>query len=444
MATIKDNTYGSPRISTEVHDCALPLTFDQYSRCSFGCLYCFAAMQRCNAKGVAQAFRAGEVSSVDVAKIRRMFLGQEEKGTGRYLYETLIRKRIPLHWGGLGDPADEYERRAKVGLELLRFFKEINYPVFQCLKGNTYHTEPEYDLVFRGALNFAHQFSIISLNEKQCSAVERGAPSPTERLRCMEISAREWGLPVYLRLRPYIVGMSDESAEALLEDSAKRGVQAVSIEFMCLNIRADGYLMKRYAGISEAIGFDLYDYYKRNSRAGEGYRRLSPKITMPILLRLREVTHKLGMRFAVSGPVGKQLNDTGCCCGLPDGDDSVWANWSDAQFTSALLRCRADGECSFQKMLGTRFGSEHLIEVGRRSKLGEIAVGQWFNLGNAYNHAIWHDGTLEDLLRFAWNQPDRAASPATYFWGLMAPDRLDDQGDIVYRYNPGAYEGADE
>ena len=440
---IQNKKYSSPRISTEIHDCALPLTFDQYSRCSFGCLYCFAAMQRCNAKGVADSFRAGEVSSVNVEKIKSMFLGQIEKGPGRYLYETLIKKRIPLHWGGLGDPADEYERNAKVGLELIGFFREINYPVFQCFKGNTFHTEPEYAEVFRGADNFAHQFSIISLDEEKCKKVEKGTPNPWERLRCMEVSSKEWGLPVYLRLRPYIVGMSDETAEQLLEESAKRGAKAVSIEFMCLDIRADEFLMKRYRAMSEAVGFDIYDFYKCNSRTGETYRRLSPEVKMPILLRLRNVAHKLGMRFAVSGPIGKHLNDTGCCCGLPD-DGGVWGNWSDAQFTSALLKSKSCGECSFKGMLGTRFGIEHLTDLGRHSNKGEIAVGQWINLGSSDKHATWHDANLEDWLRFAWNQPKRASSPASYFWGLMAPDRLDEDDDIVYKYNPKAFEGADK
>lgn len=32
--------YGSPRWSGEIMDCSMPVTFDQYSNCSFGCIYC--------------------------------------------------------------------------------------------------------------------------------------------------------------------------------------------------------------------------------------------------------------------------------------------------------------------------------------------------------------------------------------------------------------------
>ena len=42
---IKHN-YGSPRWTNEIADCSMPMTFDTYSNCSFGCLYCFSQFQR--------------------------------------------------------------------------------------------------------------------------------------------------------------------------------------------------------------------------------------------------------------------------------------------------------------------------------------------------------------------------------------------------------------
>ena len=38
--------YGSPRWSGEITDCTMPMTFDTYSNCSFGCVYCFSQYQR--------------------------------------------------------------------------------------------------------------------------------------------------------------------------------------------------------------------------------------------------------------------------------------------------------------------------------------------------------------------------------------------------------------
>lgn len=35
-----NSNYTSPRVSTEIPDCSMPLTFDQYNACSLGCVYC--------------------------------------------------------------------------------------------------------------------------------------------------------------------------------------------------------------------------------------------------------------------------------------------------------------------------------------------------------------------------------------------------------------------
>lgn len=37
---VKGQSYMSPRISSEIIDCSMPLSFDSMSRCSLGCLYC--------------------------------------------------------------------------------------------------------------------------------------------------------------------------------------------------------------------------------------------------------------------------------------------------------------------------------------------------------------------------------------------------------------------
>ena len=41
-----EHSYGSPRWSGEIADCSLPMTFDTYSNCSYGCVYCFSQYQR--------------------------------------------------------------------------------------------------------------------------------------------------------------------------------------------------------------------------------------------------------------------------------------------------------------------------------------------------------------------------------------------------------------
>ena len=64
--------YSSPRWTAEIADCSMPMTFDTYSNCSFGCMYCFSQFQRGIGKGK-EGYLAKEVSHVNVKHIKQMF-----------------------------------------------------------------------------------------------------------------------------------------------------------------------------------------------------------------------------------------------------------------------------------------------------------------------------------------------------------------------------------
>lgn len=70
--------YQSPRWTGEIADCSLPVTFDTYSNCAFGCVYCFSQYQRGMGHGK-EDYYAKRVKSVDPEKIKRLFSGEDEK-----------------------------------------------------------------------------------------------------------------------------------------------------------------------------------------------------------------------------------------------------------------------------------------------------------------------------------------------------------------------------
>ena len=100
----------------------MPMTFDTYSNCSFGCIYCFSQYQR-GIGGAKEHYLAKEVNPVNVKKIKQMFLHPDEHA-GQFA--EYIKQRRVMQWGGLSDQFDGFERKYGVTLELLRFFKEID------------------------------------------------------------------------------------------------------------------------------------------------------------------------------------------------------------------------------------------------------------------------------------------------------------------------------
>jgi len=43
--------------------------------------------------------------------------------------------------------------------------------------------------------------------------------------------------------------------------------------------------------------------------------------------------------------------------------------------------------------------------------------------------------TLYDFIRNRWNQPNDSNSPYKYFNGVLIPSKIDENGDIIYKYN---------
>lgn len=72
--------YVSPRWTAEVADCSMPMTFDTYSNCAFGCMYCFAQFQRGIGTSSEAYANKGEVRHDNVDAIKRMFLDPDQWG----------------------------------------------------------------------------------------------------------------------------------------------------------------------------------------------------------------------------------------------------------------------------------------------------------------------------------------------------------------------------
>jgi hypothetical protein len=59
-----------------------------------------------------------------------------------------------------------------------------------------------------------------------------------------------------------------------------------------------------------------------------------------------------------------------------------------------------------------------------------------FNTGSNERREKEFSGvTMFEFMRNNWNKPKSNHSPYKYFQGVLIPDRLDDDGNVVYKYN---------
>lgn len=423
---LKQN-YSSPRWTGELLDCSMPMTFDTYSKCAFNCLYCFAFFQKSHTvKGYNSEKNAGhiEVRSVNPEKVIELFEkafsnDQEASATQKQFYPYIQSRRI-MQWGGLADEFDDSERQYGVTLKLLKYFDRIDYPLSFSTKATWWTKDERYMNLFRKHTHNWHvKISIITADDKKSRRMEIGVPPSSERLKAIHRLA-EAGVHVTLRLRPFIIGVSNDWKE-LITKAKDAGADSVTTEFFCMESRADEELKKRYAAMSKICGFDVFEFYMKNSKQ-MGYKRLNRSIKAPIIKDMKEYAHSLGMRFHVSDAFCREWNDACNCCGVPP----EWGVNQPGNIGQAILIAKAKGYVHFSDI------APYVYKFFKGFKWANAAD---FNTGSNKARALKYDMTMAQWVRNNWNNIHSGTSPAMAYGGILRPCGVDDKGDVIYRYN---------
>lgn len=411
-------SYNSPRWSAEILDCSMPMTFDTYSVCSFDCLYCFSFYQKSH---FLNGYLTKKVRSVNPEKVKSLFrnvlngnydaLNQTQKQFIPY-----ITMRKIMQWGALSDPFDNFEKRFGISLELMKFFDEIDYPLSFSTKGAFFTEDERYmELIRKHKHNWHFKISIITTDEYKARLIERGVPSPSERFKAMKRLA-DLGIHVTLRMRPYILKMTDW--RNLIDQAAEAGADSVTTEFFCMESRANQKTKARYRKMSEVLKYDVWEFYMKNS-SQNGYKRLDVELKEPILKQVRAYAHAKGLRFNSSDAHGRHLQDSPNCCGVPP----LW-NSQIAHFGNAVLIAKEKGEVHFSDIRDTiekLFGHFEWVKAAN------------YNTGSNQKWAQFYDTSMAQWIRYVWNNPKLGISPSKMY-AVLKPSGIDENDDVVYKY----------
>lgn len=408
-----ERTYGSPRWTGEIADCSLPLTLDTYSNCSFGCVYCFSQYQRGIGKGK-EEYKNKLVKCINVDKVKKIFSGEDTKSQ----FYKYVKDKRPIQYGGLSDQFDGYEKKYGQTYELLKYLREINYPICFSTKSAWVFHDEKYRALFKDADNWNVKFSIITLNEEKAKKIEVGVPTPRQRLDAMKewTSLNKGGAT--LRLRPFIPGVSSEDYEELIREAHKSGATAVTTEFFCLEMRSINQAKEHYKTISECAGFDIVDFYRKHS-SGQGYLRLNRKVKEKYIKDMKRICDELGMRFYVSDAHFKECSHNCCCCAL----NKNW-DYSRGNFAAALQIAKQTGSVRWAD-----------IEKDMYFLDFQFNAAEGFNTNSSENRAKFSDMTMKDYLHYLWNNPKMGQSPYKIFEKVLIPDGYDEDKNIIYKYN---------
>jgi hypothetical protein len=332
---------------------------------------------------------------------------------GSGLVAQFLRRRVPIHFGGMSDPFQPLEIRERVSLAILRELVSTQYPTVISTK-STLVGSPEYLAVLREARVLV-QFSFSSSRDDIAVRVEPAAHPPSGVLGAMERLAAS-GIPVSARWQPFIPKVSERAGE-FAKRLARAGARHVGVEHLKLPVERGHRL---WEVLREGIGDDVLQLYKRGGAYRDGREFILPaRAKLPVLLDARNAVRANGMTFGAADNDLQYLSDTACCC---SGADTVagFENWFKFQIGYAIRQCR---------------GRTITFESIRNEWRPRGPVDRYLNSRSRLSTRDGLTGSIDDHIRFKWNNPRAAGSPASFF-GVLPARPYRDAGEIAYEWSP--------
>jgi|GEM_PF-677887 len=431
--------YGGCRFSADAMDCAIPIALDSHSGCSFNCLYCFSNnLQRAfdrNNKILQTVQEGGSLYKEWPIHQLERFLARENKDVQSQAMYTMMDRGAPIQLGALGDPFDDLELHSGWAKKAIPLFIKYKQPVRISTKGGKALQDPEYLRLFeKSPEQFWVAWSIICNDDERISKVDVNAPVTSERLKAMkELTKR--GVHCSLRFRPFLPGLSDsypgepEAWRALIERAQLSGAEAISFEHIFLASVLTPRQKAMYQLMFRAMERpDFGEWWNSQSNQAETCRRATREAKYAMTMKVYNKCKELGLRVGISDPHFKELNDTGCCCGMPE-EDKWFGNWSRRQMTEVIVQARKAYEAGKPRLVSYddwRPEWAHMVPLTNM-----VAAGNWHN----YRRKKYK--TFGDQMRDKWNDPKSPRGPYQYFGKVLVPVGKDkNTGDLVYEYQP--------
>jgi DNA repair photolyase len=397
-------------ITSQFAFCGLPLRLDSYRGCGFRCSYCFARYRGGNKP-------SEKILPADATLVTRTLRRALESG-GHGLIAEFLRRRTPIHFGGMSDPLQPAEKRHGVTATLLRNLAQYNYPTVLSTRSPMVVEEPYLSLL----MSMGHvvvQFSFSSTRDDIAAKVEPESTRPSVLLRTMNLLARR-GVIVTCRWQPYLPGISEDASE-FVSRVAATGCRHISFEHLKVPLEQNNSLWRQF---TRNVGQDVAGAYRLREARRDGRELVLPAHEkLSLILKTRTVVQKAGLTFGAADNEFQFLSDTHCCCSGVD-QFPGFEGWFQHQIAAAVRRAYTQKTLVTYDLIAAEWQPRAPFDrqLNSRSRLTVISES---------------GGRLSDHIRTRWNRSDSPGSPATFF-GVVAHSRCDSNGLATYAWDPAA------
>lgn len=330
------------------------------------------------------------------------------------LVGQFLRRRVPIHFGGMSDPFEPIEVRMGISQAFLRALMRYRYPTVISTRSTLPAVEPYLSLL-RELGHVVVQFSFSSSRDSVSKLVEPHAPLPSARLRVMDTLARR-GINVTSRWQPLIPGLSEEPAE-FVGRMADAGSRHVGIEHLKLPVERSNPLWLRLA--AAVGGRDLRREYLDKGAFRDGREYVLPtEAKLAGVLAVAGETHRLGMTFGAADNDLQYLSDTHCCC---SGADQFvgFENWFRHQIGYAVRKCRGRRRIVYESIA--------------KEWCPDGSVDRFLNSRSRIGMGGRKGAGVREHIVSRWNDPATSGSPAS-FYGVVATGERSADGNLKYRW----------
>lgn len=300
--------------------CGNPFRIDMYKGCDFGCKYCFAN------SSVAKGHGGNDLASIE--KIEKVFKkALETDEPSKSLTVEMLRKRVPLHCGGMSDPFQKREFEYHLTYKLIELSNKYNYPI-------TFSTKQcdlpdEYFEILNPEIH-AFQVSIMGYSDEFIKKYETNTPTAKERIEFVK-KLRSKGFWCSVRIQPCV---NIEEATKLVE---ALGSTPSYITIEHLKIPNDNQVVKML----------FKDEYNKTRfyKSPMNFRNIEvvPEQKIKNIETIKAIANKNGVKIGVGDNDLHHLSQSRCCCGI-DTINSNFENYMKYNLTYFVTSDKDDDE----------------------------------------------------------------------------------------------------
>ena len=317
------------KITSQLPFCPNSLSLDLYRGCPHVCAYCFVQTMNNN------TFKFGNKSNIieprDFTKVLKII--KSGNTSKRFIFcSKLIKKRQPLHIGGMSDP---FPFQVELKMQHTKqFMQQIgDYPCIWSSK----NPMPEYSNEFENG-NHIFQFSTIGDHELS-SKIEAGLLPFGKRFQNLK-DLKPYVKKVVMRLQPFIPCLWNNDKLTMFFDKIANHINAITIEFLKKPFN------EKWENLGSILGFNIGKEY--NSLKSEGKDKvLDEEYRYKTLIFIKKLCKERGIEFFCADNRFRDMGSGYNCCGVGVNDSDVFQSKIPFCFNRLLFQAKNAKSKSF-------------------------------------------------------------------------------------------------